>query len=405
MKILQVNCVYKKGSTGKIVYDLHKGLLAQGIESVVCYGRGEPCSDAYVYKTCPEWYSKLNNLLSRLTGVMYGGCFFSTNRLVSIIKKERPDVVHLHCINGYFVNIYRLINWLKKNNIKTVLTLHAEFMYTGGCGHALDCEQWRRETGCRACPQWRKETKSWFFDRTPHMWKRMKAAFSDFDNNLLVTSVSPWLEQRAAESPVFRNKPHCTVMNGLDTEIFRPSDEGTGQKLRSELEIRDEKIVFHATAGFSAEPEHFKGGHFVLELARQMPEVKFVVVGTVSGQVSAPENVLILGRVADQNRLAAMYSLADVTLLTSKRETFSMVTAESLCCGTPVVGFFAGGPEQIAIPEYSDFVEYGDVPALKAAVEAWLRQGVEERKIAEQVGRYSKTTMLDAYLHAYESLM
>ena len=27
MKVLQVNCVYKKGSTGKITYDLHKGLL------------------------------------------------------------------------------------------------------------------------------------------------------------------------------------------------------------------------------------------------------------------------------------------------------------------------------------------------------------------------------------------
>ena len=41
MKILQVNCVYKKGSTGKIVEDIHNVLIDNGIESVVCYGRGK----------------------------------------------------------------------------------------------------------------------------------------------------------------------------------------------------------------------------------------------------------------------------------------------------------------------------------------------------------------------------
>ena len=142
MKVLQVNCVYGKGSTGKITADLHKALLAQGVESVVCYGRGEKVDEPHVYKTCGELYSKMNNLLSRIPGVMYGGCFFSTNRLMGIIKTEKPDVVHLQCINGYFVNIPRLIAWLKRRGIPTVLTLHDEFMFTANCGYALDCEKW-----------------------------------------------------------------------------------------------------------------------------------------------------------------------------------------------------------------------------------------------------------------------
>lgn len=105
MKVLQVNCVYRTGSTGKITYDLHKNLLDVGIESVVCYGRGSRVKEPGVYKICPEWYSKLNNAWSRVTGIMYGGCFFSTNRLIQIIRKEQPDIVHLQCINGYFVDI------------------------------------------------------------------------------------------------------------------------------------------------------------------------------------------------------------------------------------------------------------------------------------------------------------
>ena len=200
MKVLQVNCVYGKGSTGKITQDIHRELLARGIESVVCYGRGEKKREPGIYKTCGEVYSKFNNLLTRVTGVMYGGCFLSTQTLIHVIQKERPDVVHLQCINGYFVNIYRLVTWLKKHEIKTVLTLHAEFMYTANCGYALDCDRWL--TGCGHCPRLRKETKSLLLDGTARSYRKMQRAFAGFNENLTVVSVSPWLKERAMRSPV-----------------------------------------------------------------------------------------------------------------------------------------------------------------------------------------------------------
>ena len=131
MKILQVNVVYKKGSTGKIVYDIHKRLQEKNVESVVCYGRGQKIDDDNVYKTSSEILAKSNALKSRITGLQYNGSFIATKTLIDIIREEAPNIVHLHCINGYFVNIYELLEYLKNNDIKTVLTLHAEFMYTG----------------------------------------------------------------------------------------------------------------------------------------------------------------------------------------------------------------------------------------------------------------------------------
>jgi hypothetical protein len=142
MKVLQINCVYNKGSTGKIMGEIHAALKREGEQSVICYGRGEKTTDPGVYKTCGELYAKCNNLASRFTGLMYGGCHISTAKLVRIIRREAPDVVHLHCINGYFVNIPRIVTWLKKGDIKTVLTLHAEFMHTANCAHAFECEKW-----------------------------------------------------------------------------------------------------------------------------------------------------------------------------------------------------------------------------------------------------------------------
>lgn len=402
MKVLQANCVYKKGSTGKITYDIHSELLKQGIESVVCYGRGEKINEPHVYKTCGEGYSKTNHLLSEFTGVMYGGCFFSTNKLIKIIKKEKPDVVHLQCINGYFVNIYRLVSWLKKHDIKTVLTLHAEFMYTANCGYALDCDKW--QTGCGHCPRLKQETKSFFIDGTHKSWMKMKKAFDGFNDNLVVTSVSPWLMERAKLSPILNDKKHEVVLNGVNTDVFHFYDTS---ELRSQMGLNGVKVIFHATPSFDDNINNIKGGYYVLKLAEKMlnENVKFVVAGNHPDGLKVPPNVILLGKVSDQELLAKYYSMADVTLLTSKKETFSMVTAESLCCGTPVVGFKAGAPEQIAIPEYSAFVDFGDLDSLREEVKGKISSNILIEKIVlEASKKYSKKKMVVDYVGIYNEL-
>lgn len=404
MKILQVNCVFKNGSTGKITYDLHTAFQERGIESVVCYGRGLHVDEPHVYKVCPEWYSKMNNAISRVTGIMYGGLYFSTYKLKKFIQKEKPDIVHLQCINGYFVNIYELIKWLKIKRIKTVLTLHAEFMYTGGCGYSIDCHQWRNLTGCgySKCPRWRAETRSLFVDRTSTMWNRMKRSFEEFED-IIVVSVSPWLKERAENSAILSGMDHRVVLNGLDTNIFHKYDDT--ERIVEELGAKKHKIIFHATPSFTDAPGHLKGGRYVLELAHRMPDVAFLIAGPHSIQREIPSNVLLLGKVTNQEKLAHYYSLADLTLLTSERETFSMICAESLACGTPVVGFKAGAPEVISLPEYSKFVNYGDLDALQCAANEVM--GVKKDAVIEIEAqkKYDKNKMVDEYLNIYSELL
>lgn len=404
MKVLQINNVYRNGSTGKITYDIHRELQNCGVESVVCYGRGALINEPNVYKTCGELYSKFNNLLSRFTGIMYGGCFFSTQKLLSIIQKEKPDVVHLQCLNGYFVNIYRLITFLKKKKIPTLLTLHAEFMHTANCGYALDCEKWKK--GCGNCPRLKAETKSCFLDGTARSWKKMKKAFEGFEK-LHVTSVSPWLMERAMQSPILADKKHSVVFNGLDTDVFHPYDT---QALREQLKIpQGTKIIFHVTRSFNLNPDHIKGACHVVKLAEMMrgEKVQFVVAGPYDTSKEYPENMLMLGRISDQKELAKLYSLADVTLLTSKKETFSMICAESLCCGTPIVGFKAGAPERISLSDYSYFCEQGDYANLYREIKKFFGQSDAELsgKIASiALETYSQRRMANAYLDGYRQL-
>lgn len=400
MKILHINCVYNTGSTGKIVYDVHRELLSRGFDSVVYYGRGEKTNEPNVYKTCGELYSKFNNLRSRITGVMYGGCFFSTNRIISMIKKENPDIVHLQCINGYFVNIYRLLEFLKRSKIKTVLTLHAEFMHTANCGYALDCDKWK--TGCGKCPRLKKETKSFFVDGTHTSWERMQRAFKGFDN-LTLTSVSPWLMQRAKMSPFLADIPHYVVMNGLDTDIFHVYDT---EELKKQHGISDgQKVIFHATPFFTDNISHIKGGRYILKLARMLPDVRFIVAGNYEENLDIPENLTLLGRLSNQTTLAQYYSMADITVLASEKETFSMICAESLSCGTPMVGFKAGAPEQISLPEYSRFVEYANINALCEAATEMLEKSIPKQAVCESAHRkYARTQMTNGYIDIYSKI-
>lgn len=406
MKILQVNCVYKKGSTGKITNDIHTELSKRNIESVVCYGRGTKVKDINIYKICGEFYSNINHFNACVTGVLYGGCNYSTCKLISIIKCEKPDVVHLQCLNGFFVNIYKLIHWLKVNRIRTVVTLHAEFMYTGGCGHSLSCNKWIDLKGCRNCARYHTEMKSLFFDRSFTMWNRMKNSFEGFEDRLIITSVSPWLKERALLSPILRSKEHCVVYNGINTdEIFHMYGEEITNKLKHDLCIKNESIIIHVTPIFNDDPDHIKGGYYILQLAKLMTNVKFIIVGKVKEGLKIPPNMILLGKLSDQNKLAKLYSMADLTVISSQKETFSMVTAETLCCGTPIVGFKAGAPEMIAIKEFSEFVEYGNLTELKKAAERMMKRNIDRNKIVKQTTVYSKEVMVDNYINIYKRLI
>lgn len=390
MKILQVNNVYAEKSTGKITQVIHEDLLRAGHEAIAVYGRGKDTKGTGVIRLCPDWYGKWNSLLSRITGMPYGGCFFSTRRLLRLIRREQPDVVHLQCINGNFVNIYRLIAWLKKQRIRTVVSLHAEFMYTANCGHAFDCDQWKQ--GCRCCPDKKKATKSWFFDRTAASWKRMKRAFAGFEDRCILCPVSPWTQVRAEESDILGNFPFQTVYNGLDTEVFHPVQN-----------VEKEHMVLNVTAHFCNEKDHAKGGWYLTRLARQMPDVTFCVAGKAEDPGDLPDNLKLLGVVKDQAELARWYSRAKASVLVSQRETFSMPCAESLCCGTPVVGFCAGAPEQIALPEHSEFVPFGDVQALKTALYQWLQRDPADGQVLAESAKqaYSAETMVRTFLDIY----
>lgn len=397
-----MNCVYGNGSTGKLVESNSRILRSMGHEVLTCYGNPPDMDDGSSKRITSTFEHKFNSLWSRLNGIPFGGLFLSNARVLKEITRFKPNVVHVHCVNGQMINIYHLLRDLGEMNIKTVVTLHAEFFHTGSCAHACECDQWKTE--CLKCDKYKYETSSWFFNRVNRAWKLMYDAFASFrPENIVITAVSSWLAERASQSAILNKFRVKYVPNGVNTDIFRLSEPITIDCFKNAA-----KTILFVTPYFSLETGHLKGGYFLPEIASNLPEYNFLVVASRSSEIDntiLPPNLKIWGKAKDQSELARLYSTADVTLLLSRRETFSMVTAESLCCGTPVVGFKAGGPESIALQPYSSFVDYGDIDSLLIRIKDMIEAGHNAKNISQAATDcYSEKMMAEKFSNVYESI-
>ena len=398
MRILYINVICKHGSTGKITYDLYTQCKEDGHEAVVCYGRGPKLKEPDVYKFGLDWETNVHALLTRLTGV--NGCwsFFSTRRLLRFMDQFKPDVVHLHEPHAYFVNLQPLYDYFAKRNIPLVYTFHCEYAYTGKCGYAYDCEQWK--TGCGNCPQVREYPASFFFDFTKQMFRRKQAQWEAL-KKVVITTPSGWLADRVRCS-FLKDRDIRVVYNGVDTKnVFYRRDT---KALREEHGLTDEKIVLTVAPKLMGER---KGGRWVVQLARQMKDenIKFIMVGIEDMSQKFPDNVIPIARTANQHKLAEYYSMADCFVICSDKETFSMTCAESLCCGTPIAGFCSGAPETVFLQPHAVFGAYGDLDELEKNVKLQLNAAFDREKLAKEMQQlYSRDSMYAHFMEIYKEM-
>ncbi|MDR1522231.1 MAG: glycosyltransferase [Streptococcaceae bacterium] len=399
MKILLINVVCKRGSTGKIVYDLYTELNKHGHEAAVCYGRGPKIKEFNIFKFSSNWEVYLHALFTRITGLHGCYSYFATKKLIKFIKKFEPDVVNLHQFDAYFLNEITLFRYLKNNNIKTVLTLHSENPYTGKCGYAYECNKWMKE--CKNCPQKREWPKSYFFDFTKYMFHKKKALMKDF-NNIALVAPSKWLADRVKLS-FLKDKRIKVIHNGIDLTDFHIYN---ADELKKGLGIdENEKILLHVTPHSLLNKG--KGGKYIIELARKLEgkNIKIVVVGEKIKMDNFTKNIIQVDKIYDKCLLAQYYSMADLMVITSKKEVFPTVCLESLACGTPVIGFDAGGTAETTPDGYGLFVKYADVEMLKKKVLDYLDGNLilKSKKEYENFAsiEYSKEKMFNNYFYLY----
>ena len=399
MKVMQINGVIHNGSTGAIVDAIDQCLAEHGEDYLVAYGIGEKVSDGI--KFCYRYEQALYRRYSMLTGYRFGFAPLSTRRLIKYIKRYQPDVVNIHSINGNCVDIFQLLAYLKKANIATVVTNHAEFFYTGNCTSTYGCQKYR--TGCHGCEQLKWASDSALFPKTEKAWMKMKEAFSNFQQ-LVVVSVSEYSRNCAQHSPILADYRHEVILNGIDTSIFKPQFT---IDIRMKYHLNAKRLGVFVTSAFSLSKDHLKGGYWLLELAKHYEKVdfQFIVVGCDDPGVHM-DNVVFAGRIHDKELLANIYAQANIALSFSRAESFGMTCAEALCCGTPVAGFLCGGAESVALKPYSRFADYGDIEMMMNYIDEMIKGYAQQRAaIADSAQQtYASQRMVENYYQLYKQL-
>ena len=405
MKIVQINSHYNQGGAARIVACIHRQLLEEGEESYVAYGRGDGKEEKNVICVDKKQEVYLSALLCRLIGLNGWWNRKAAKRLVSLLDEIKPDVVHIHTLHGYYMNFKILFGYLNEHDIPCVWTFHDCHAFTGNCGYYFTCRRW--ENGCGNCPDRKRYPKSQFFDFSHFMWEKKKKWFTKGERKVIVTP-SDWLTNEAKKS-FFGKYPCVTIRNGIDAEkTFYPRDR---EKCRQKYGYRsEEKLVLGLAVGFSDER---KGARYLLVAAKAMEqEAKFILVGWEeknNQMLDGISNVIPVPNTQSTEVLAEYYSMADVFVLPSLAENYATVTLESMACGTPVVGFDAGGiPEQLT-DKKGIVVKTADQNALIEGIREALREDCDllrGEKLAEEIRRHNSIRqMTEAYKNIYRELL
>lgn len=340
MKILQINSVCGNGSTGRIVLDLSSVLTDNNIENYILYGYGKSN-----YDLAKRIGGKFNIRQHQISTRFWGWHGFSSKKttleLIDKLKEIKPDIIHLHNIHGFYINIEILFNYIKEQNIKTVWTLHDCWAFTGHCSYfdISECNKWQKL--CNNCPNKKDYPISYFFDRSKEQFKKKKELFCNI-NNLTIVTPSNWLANLVKES-FLSCYPIKVINNGIDLTAFHPQDND----FRKKYNLESKFVILAISMSLNTR----KGIDYIFDLSNKLgDDCKIVLLGLDKNDTSKiPNNILAIERTNSINELAQIYSAVDVFVNPTLEDNFPTVNIEALACGTPVITFNTGGsPEAIS---------------------------------------------------------
>ena len=373
-KLVQIN-VTCNGSTGRIMNQIQQTAENEGWEAYSFFGRGKPANE-----NCIKIDSKLEILwhvfITRFFNKHGHGSKLATKRMIRKIKKINPDIIHLHNIHGYYVNFKILFNYLKKCDKKIVWTLHDCWSFTGHCTYftMAECNKWKKQ--CDRCVQKNFYPRSLFLDSSKNEYYLKKEMFTNV-HDLKIITPSNWLKELVKNS-FLKDYEIDVINNGIDLNVFKQASSEQIQKTKQKYNLEKyNKIIL----GVASTWDERKGLNEIKELAKKINEDMIIfVVGLSEKQLKElPFNIIGIKNTEDINELVTIYSMADILFNPSKEETFSLVTIESIACGTPVIAYDNSAIKELINHENGTLLDY------KKNIESNIEKTLEYLKISKKI--------------------
>lgn len=405
-RLLQINtCITQ--STGRIAQQIGEKAISDGWESYIAFPARAPKveskSKLIVIGTKVDQY--IHALMTRI----FDCCGFlsrrATKQLIKQIEAIHPNVIHLHNIHGYYLNIPVLFDYLKKSGIPVVWTLHDCWAFTGHCVHytCVSCFKWKSE--CYDCPRKKTYPNSFLLDRSKLNFELKKRAYENMPNITLVP-VSHWLGREVSQSMLGKYSIHV-IQNGIDVNVFRPRRESVAG-VRERYGLCGKYVVLGVATGWSEEV----GLSTFFRLRKQLSaDFAIVMVGCTPNILKQlPDGIIGISRTNNVDELAEIYSAADILFNASYQETFGLVTAEAMACGTPVIVYDSTACSEIVTSETGYIAEVKDeIQVLNYILEDKMLDSTQRRVRSEKCRQYAiahfdKNIKYQEYIKLYNSL-
>lgn len=396
MKILQINSVYAFGSTGRITQDLKDVIEKYQGQCAVIYGRGDKVIEDNVFKIGNDLDVRFHVIYTRLTDKTGFASSYHTKKMIAKIQEYDPDLIHLHNIHGYYVNIELLFNFLKEYNKPVVWTLHDCWAFTGHCTHydAINCQKWQIE--CNKCPQINEYPKS-FYDNSYNNFYLKKEIFTAIQNMYLVTP-SQWLSNEVKKS-FLKTYPCYLIANGIDLEKFSINKNLLQNVAPNKLKILGVASVWGERKGFND----------FIQLAKiiNLNEYEIIMVGVNSKQKKELENngIIAIERTNSVEELVSLYQQADVFFNPTYEDNFPTTNLEALACGTPVLTYKTGGSPESLTDNCGVVVEKGDLDSVIFHLKRWKTYNFCKDDCIKQAKKFDKFLKFNEYYQLYTEIL
>ncbi|QEF99486.1 D-inositol 3-phosphate glycosyltransferase [Stieleria maiorica] len=403
LNVIQVTGSDVGGGAEVVVREHHHELQRQGHRVQLLVGRkltDDAATTEIPFRRGPKGVLRTARWLERNTGLqnLYSPGF----RAIEDSFAFSPDVLHLHSLHG--VESFAELSVLRRlcRKFPTLISLHDLWLMTGHCGHPLDCPRWK--TGCGKCPDLTLYPAVSHDTTRLNFWRKRRL-FRSLPARLIVPS--NWLKAQVRQSPILKHLPVDVVPNPVDVDTFTPdADPDACQDLRREFGITATDQTVLMVAQHLDNP--FKGvrdGIAVLNLIKSA-NVKVMLVGraaeSVAGKINHP--CVILPFTDSKQRLADYYRSAKVLLMPSRGETFGLVAAEAMACGTPVVAFDVGGLADVIGDDIGGIlISDRDRSAMARAVDELLSDG-RQYMLKSDAGRERSVDLFSLCRHTRSCL-
>lgn len=393
MKILELNVV-TNGSTGRIACALARRMTDAGQEARVFYGRGGDAAGVDCVRVTGEASVLRHALSARLFDRAGFKSRAATRRLIRLIGQEKPDLLHLHNLHGYWLDVETLFDFLRSAGLPVVWTLHDAWPMTGHCAYPELALCTRYRSHCADCPLLSEYPES-FIDRSARNFERKRAAFTGVEGLHLVTP-SRWLAEVVKHS-YLGEYPVTVIENGISRDAFRPTESD----LRERYGLVGKRVLL-GCAGVWDRRKNLDG---YLELAERLgADDRLVLLGLDGKQIaSLPDGVLGLMRTESTEELAQWYTAADVFVDLTLAENFPTTHLEAMQCGTPVATYATGGSAEMLDETTGAWVETGDLDGLLGAIER--AAACRREDCIRRAAYFTDERMNAAYFTLFETIM